>query len=72
MNIDVTRMDVNEILRRQQGLGSYLVQELKRICYGPGKVPAARCSATNVASRKTLERAGMMVIGRVLIADVAG
>jgi GNAT superfamily N-acetyltransferase len=56
---------------RQQGLGSYLVQELKRICYGLGKVPAARCSATNVASRKTLEKAGMLVIGRVLMGDVA-
>jgi GNAT superfamily N-acetyltransferase len=44
---------------RGRGLGSYLVQELKRVSYEMGKKPAARCNASNVASRRTLERAGM-------------
>ena len=30
---------------RQQGFGSYLVQEIKRPCYEMGKIPAARCGA---------------------------
>src|SRR6266446_1300495 len=34
-------MEVAEAYRRR-GLGSYLVQELKRICYEQGNIPAAR------------------------------
>jgi GNAT superfamily N-acetyltransferase len=63
-------MEVAETHRRR-GLGSYLVQELKRICYEMGKVPAARCSVSNVASRKTLEKAGMLPCARVLIGEVS-
>lgn len=55
---------------RGRGLGSYLVQELKRIGYAMGKVPAARCSLSNTASRRTLEKAGMLPCGRTLIGDV--
>lgn len=44
-------MGVAESARRQ-GLGSYVVQEVKRVCYEAGKQPAARCNPTNVASRK--------------------
>jgi GNAT superfamily N-acetyltransferase len=44
---------------RGRGLGAFLVQELKRVSYEMGKTPAARCDASNVASRRTLERAGM-------------
>ena len=50
-------MGVNEVYRRR-GFGSYLVQELKRIAYEMGKIPAARCNASNVASRRTLQKAG--------------
>lgn len=42
-----------------RGLGAFLVQELKKVSYDMGKTPAARCDASNVASRRTLERAGM-------------
>ena len=35
-------MDVAEPFRRR-GLGSFLVQELKRVCYENGHLPAARC-----------------------------
>jgi GNAT superfamily N-acetyltransferase len=55
---------------RGQGYGSYLVQELKRLCYERGKVPAARCNVENVASRKTLQRAGFLPCARLLVGDV--
>lgn len=51
---------------QKRGLGSFLVQELKRVCYEAGKKPAARCHANNVASRRTLERAGLLPCARIL------
>ncbi len=51
---------------RQRGLGAYLVQELKRTCYEMGSVPAARCNPANVASRKTLLKAGFVPCGHIL------
>jgi len=62
-------MEVHEPYRRR-GFGSYLVQELKRICYEMGKIPAARCNAANVGSRKTMEKAGLLPCGRILIGGV--
>jgi len=62
-------MDVEQRYR-QQGFGSYLVQELKRACYEMGKIPAARCGPDNAISRRTLEKAGMLPCGRVLQGDV--
>lgn len=58
-------MEVAEAHRRR-GLGTYLVQELKRICREGGLVPAARCHHDNPASRRTLERAGMLPCARIL------
>ena len=58
--------------RRGAGIGAYLVQELKRLSYEMGKTPAARCSATNVASRRTLQRAGMAPCGWILTGQIAG
>jgi len=58
-------MDVAEPFRRR-GLGSFLVQELKRICYEGGNVPAARCNPKNIASRKTLQKAGFVPCGHIL------
>ena len=51
---------------RRCGLGAYLVQELKRACRESGHVPAARCHEANVASRRTLERAGMLPCARIV------
>ena len=51
---------------RMQGYGSYLVQELKRICYEGGSVPCARCNTGNVASRRTLQRAGFVPCAHLL------
>jgi GNAT superfamily N-acetyltransferase len=62
-------MEVDEPHRRQ-GFGSFLVQELKRICYEMGKVPSARCNVANVASRRTLEKAGLLPCARILLGDI--
>ncbi|WP_165252198.1 GNAT family N-acetyltransferase [Paludisphaera soli] len=51
---------------RGRGYGSYLIQELKRLAYEMGKVPAARCNVTNSASRATLQKAGMLPCARFL------
>jgi len=58
-------MEVAESFRRR-GLGSFLVQELKRVCYEGGHIPAARCNPANVASRRTLQRAGFVPCGHIL------
>jgi len=58
-------MKVGESFRRR-GIGTYLVQELKRICYQGGSVPAARCNPKNIASRQTLQKAGFVPCGHIL------
>jgi GNAT superfamily N-acetyltransferase len=58
-------MKVGESFRRR-GIGTYLVQELKRVCYEGGSIPAARCNPTNIASRQTLQRAGFVPCGHIL------
>jgi len=58
-------MHVNESVRRR-GLGTFIVQELKRVCYEGGHVPGARCNPANLASRRTLQRAGFVPCGHVL------
>ena len=63
-------MDVAEPFRRR-GLGAYLVQELKRVTYERGGVPACRCNTTNAASRKTLQKSGFVPCGHILTAEVA-
>lgn len=58
-------MEVGESYR-MKGYGAYLVQELKRICYEGGSVPCARCNTENVASRKTLQKAGFVPCAHLL------
>ena len=62
-------MDVSEPFRRR-GLGTFLVQELKRLCYEGGSVPAARCNPANVGSRLTLQKAGFVPCGHILSGSV--
>jgi RimJ/RimL family protein N-acetyltransferase len=62
-------MQIAESFRRR-GLGSYMVQELKKACYSQGKVPAARCDPTNIASRKTLQKAGFVPCGTIVTGSV--
>ena len=63
-------MEVTEPFRRR-GLGSYLVQELKRMCYELGAIPCARCDPTNIASRGTLQRAGFVPFAHILVGSIA-
>ncbi len=63
-------MEVAEPFRRR-GFGSFLVQEMKRVCYENGNVPAARCNQKNIASRKTLQKAGFVPCGQILSGEVA-
>lgn len=58
-------MQIAEPFRRR-GLGTFLAQELKRVCYDAGYVPAARCSPANVASVRTLQKAGFIPCGHIL------
>jgi GNAT superfamily N-acetyltransferase len=55
---------------RGRGVGSFLVRELMRVCREMGLRPAARCVPSNVASRKTLEKAGMRVCGSLDAGDL--
>ncbi len=50
-------MEVAEPFRRR-GIGSWLLQELKRACREAGGIPCARCQPDNIASRAALARAG--------------
>jgi GNAT superfamily N-acetyltransferase len=61
-------LEVDEKFRRR-GFGRLLVQELKKVCYQAGSVPAARCDATNLASRYTLEQAGFAPCGMAIYGD---
>jgi GNAT superfamily N-acetyltransferase len=63
-------MDVAEP-HRGRGFGSYLVQELKRAAYALGGIPAARCGQQNVASRKTLRKAGLAPYANILTGSIA-
>jgi GNAT superfamily N-acetyltransferase len=63
-------MEVSEPYRRR-GLGSYLVQELKRVSYQLGAIPGARCNPSNVPSRRTLTRAGFAPCATILTATIS-
>jgi GNAT superfamily N-acetyltransferase len=58
-------MEIEEPFRRR-GFGAYLVQELKRLSYELGSIPAARCSPENRPSRKTLQKAGLVPYAHIL------
>lgn len=63
-------MEIKEEYRRR-GLGAYLVQELKRIAYEMGGIPAARCDPNNIPSRKTLQKAGLVPFAHILVGQLA-
>jgi GNAT superfamily N-acetyltransferase len=63
-------MEIAEPFRRR-GLGAFLVQELKRVCYERGSIPAARCNVDNVASRLTLQNAGFTPCGAIVTGTIA-
>lgn len=55
---------------RGQGLGSLIVQELKKEAYLNGRVPAARCNINNQRSKATLLKAGLKICGYRLKGEV--
>lgn len=63
-------MEVRED-RRRRGLGSFLVQEVKKACYLAGRIPAARCGPANEASKSTLLRAGFRVAGQLKLGSLS-
>ena len=58
-------MEVDEPFRKR-GYGSYLIQELKRVSYEMGLVPAARCNATNAARGRLCRRRVFCLVRRML------
>jgi hypothetical protein len=62
-------MEVKEGFRGM-GVGCFVVQEAKKACYLAGRVPAARCDTSNIASRATLIRAGLKVCGHMLLGTI--
>jgi GNAT superfamily N-acetyltransferase len=61
-------MEVKESYRRR-GLGSLIIQEIKKECYLAGRVPAARCDIDNIASRSTLLKGGLGIAGFMLLGE---
>ncbi len=61
--------EVNEN-HRKKGFGSLIVQELKKEAYRLNRIPAARCNISNIASQRTLMKAGMRVCGYILIGKI--
>ena len=64
-------MEVRPDMRRR-GFGAFLIQEIKKAAYQAGKVPCARCDLANVASRRTLNRAGMIPCGHIVQGRIRG
>ena len=64
-------MDVPESYRRR-GFGAYIVQELKRAAYQLGAIPGARTGTGNIASRKTLQKAGLVPYANILTGTIGG
>ena len=55
---------------RGMGLGVLIVQELKKLAYDIGRVPAARCSINNRVSKATLLKAGLKICGHRLKGEI--
>lgn len=51
---------------RMQGVGTHIVLKLREHCRERGWISGASCQSTNTASKKTLEKAGMVSRDRVL------
>lgn len=62
-------MEVREEFR-QCGVGSFIVQELKRVCYAAGFKPGARCNPKNIPSQRTLQKAGFVPYGNIFVGDL--
>ncbi len=56
---------------RRRGLGSYMVQELKKVCYTLGSIPCARCDTADLASRRTIQKAGFVPCAHILSGSIS-
>lgn len=57
---------------RGKGVGQSILRQLKEVCYAQGLTPVAGCWYYNTLSRKTLRRAGMYPVSRLLRAILTG
>lgn len=55
---------------RRKGVGSFLIQEVKKQCYLSGRVPAARTGMDNIGSKLTLMKAGLSKVDHILMGNV--
>lgn len=51
---------------RRQGLGSYILSYLKKLCYKQNLVPICSTSINNIGSQKSIENAGLFAYNRVM------
>lgn len=51
---------------RRQNIGTYILLQLKQHCYANGRQPICSCTAENIASRKTIEKAGFISNNQLL------
>ncbi len=51
---------------RKCGIGAFLLAQLKKYCYSQAVKPICSCAFDNIASRKTIEKAGFIVQHRIL------
>ena len=51
---------------RRRGVGTAVLARLKARCYSQNTVPICSCAAENIASRKTIEKAGFVAAHRML------
>jgi predicted acetyltransferase len=51
---------------RRRGVGTAILAHLKAHCYAQNNIPICSCAADNIASRKTIEKAGFFAGHRIL------
>jgi RimJ/RimL family protein N-acetyltransferase len=51
---------------RRRGLGSFILTQLKKHCYEAGWKPICSCEASNLASKKAIEKAGFISEHRIV------
>lgn len=51
---------------RRQGIGTFVLAQLKQHCYQQNVKPICSCFADNIASRKTIEKAGFVARHRIV------
>ena len=55
---------------RRKGFGTFFVQELKAEVYKQNRIASARCNPSNIASKATMLKAGMIVCGKRLSGEI--